>query len=118
MSSQQQTFLPLYWNPQQRIIQSLTQGFPTTLVTTSPHQYLNGLKVRLFLPSNQFVYASLKGIFTVTVVNSTTFTIDLDSRGYPNLVIKAHQLGQVIAVGEVAQNLDQALKTNGYNVFP
>lgn len=113
---------PIY-QPAMRLIANITQSNPAVITTTFAHQYITGLKVRVFLPH---VYGStvvngvryqgfgmeqinnLTGIVTTTD-DPTMFTITIDSTNFDPFVIPPDQdppnsqlqFAQVIPTGDI-----------------
>lgn len=95
---------PIY-QPALKLISSITQGYPTTITTTLPHQYTNGQIVRIFLPQTGGTTlvngVLLKGfgmsqinnlVGTITNTNvPTVFTINIDSSNFDPFVIPPNQ---------------------------
>jgi hypothetical protein len=112
-----------------RNILSITQD-ENALVTTTfdginpgNHQYLTGLIVRLNVP-NGFGMVQVNGLSgPITVVNSTQFTLPIDTTNFDAFVVPAFQPGAfgtpatVVPVGEVNDILTEATQ-NILNTIP
>lgn len=109
-----------------RNILSITQA-PQALITTTfdgttpgAHQYSTGLIVRVYVPYG-FGMTQLNEIdVPITVINTTQFTIPINTTGFDAFVIPPYQPGafgtpaQVVPVGEVNNILTMATQ----NVLP
>lgn len=106
------------FTPSANLIINITQGNPGTVTTFTPHGYSSGLVVRLIVPKNCGMTQLDQQLCSVTYVNPTSFTIDIDTSsfdafGYSSLVA----FSQVIPVGEPANTLLQA-EVNAKNIVP
>lgn len=63
-----------------RIIYDVLRTNPCTVVTTFDHQYLDGLIVRLKIPNGYGMPEINNFQGAITVIDATTFTMDIDSR--------------------------------------
>jgi hypothetical protein len=62
-----------------RVISSITNANPVVITTTTPHQYIDGLFVRIVLPTG-FGMQELNGREgEVTVLSDTTFSMKIDT---------------------------------------
>jgi hypothetical protein len=116
MTVQRYNFLPIYWIPQARNISTISSDRNAVVTTQVSNGYLNGLYIRLFLPSPISAWRTQKGIFQIEVLSDTTFSIALDTTGYGPLTLYPNQIAQVIPVGEFPTFLDSTLFTTGYLV--
>lgn len=118
-----------------RIITNITQGFPALVTTSFAHQYETGMSVRIIIPwNNTWITGGVRvtGMTqingqegTITVVNPTQFTIDIDTTNYnqfalpPDIVLPDGtptqlQYAQVVPIGELNDMLTSATQ----NVLP
>lgn len=109
-----------------RNVLSITQAFPCTVTTTfdgvnpGAHQYQTGLIVRLYVPNGfgMVQVNELEG--PIAVINSTQFTIPIDTTGFDAFVIPTYHPGafgtpaQVVPIGEINVLLTEATQ----NVLP
>lgn len=112
-----------------RNILSITQD-ENALVTTTfdgvnpgNHNYSTGLIARLYVPDG-FGMVQANGLQgTITKINDTQFTIDIDTTNFDAFVVPAYQPGafgtpaQVVPVGEINSILTQATQ-NVLNGIP
>lgn len=108
------------FTPANREIDSITQDNPATITTTLDHLYKDGLKVRIeiskFHGQDIFGMQQMDGLIgTITIVDSTNFTIDIDTTRFdpfsiPGMLPSAFTCPQVVPVAEVSETLDQAVK--------
>ncbi len=114
MSIQAQAF-PVF-QPAMRIITNITNGFPATVTTSFAHQYTTGLIIRLILPPGYGMQQANQLSSDITVIDTTTFTINIDTRLFQPFVPFSFQsqLPQAIPTGEVNSTVYLAYK----NVLP
>ena len=115
--SQNSIPIPLYYVPQTFAIQSIVSSGQLTIVTTvMPNNYQPGAYVRLFLPTNQFVWQQLEAnIYLITVIDSSSFSIVANTASFPSFTALTNQIPQVKNVGELATTLQSAIYNNGYS---
>lgn len=110
---------PIY-QPAMRLIAAITTENPAEVTTTFAHQYETGLVVRLDIPQACGMPQANGQTGAITVTADTTFLIDIDSTNYQPFVIPddpppyVNICAQVVPVGEVNEQLDQATR----NVLP
>jgi hypothetical protein len=110
------------FTPAMRIISSITNANPALVTTTFAHGYITGEIVRITLPrvpfnTVSFGMAQINGqTGTITVVDTTSFTIAIDTTLYDVFSNPGtySQQPQVVPVGEVNSLLTAATK----NVLP
>jgi len=113
------------YQPAMRIVTDITRSFPAIVTTTFDNQYLSGTIVRLYIP----LYFGMQQINqlsgTITVINPTQFSIDINSTDFDLFFVPAPLLGQlppgaqtqyaqVVPVGEISSMLEAAT----VNVLP
>lgn len=104
--------------PAMRIITSITQAKPAVVTTSFAHGYITGEIVRISVPYEHGMYTwgmeqidSKKG--TILVLNSTQFSIDIDSTLFDPFVTPAPPINQrsyVAPIGEVNSTLRAATR--------
>lgn len=111
---------PFLYAPGVSFIEALTLAATTTVVTTAPHNFVVGQQVGFHIPtswgttqlnenSNLIIPGSPAYGYVISVTNSTTFVVNINSTGYTafttNQTIAAVKAGlsfpQVVAVGDV-----------------
>lgn len=99
-----------------RIISSITQSNPATIVTTFHHDYDTGLIVRLNIPLEYGMQQANQKSGTITVVDTVTFTIDIDTTAFDPFVVPSpsYQCANVTPIGEINEILTEATQ----NVLP
>jgi len=114
MSIQAQTF-PVF-QPAMRIITNITNGFPAIVTTSFAHQYTTGLIVRLILPPGYGMSQANQLFSDITVIDATTFTINIDTRLFQPFepFSLQSQYPQSIPTGEINSTVYLAYK----NVLP
>jgi hypothetical protein len=117
---------PTFQRAMRNILSITPNGQTTTIVTTfdgqnpGVNQFGTGLIVRLFIPQG-WGMQQLNGFYgPITVIDTTSFSVAIDSTNFDPLVIPSYQPGflgtppQVIPVGEVNTTLTEATQ----NVLP
>ncbi len=114
MSIQAQLF-PVF-KPSMRIITNITNGNPATVTTSFAHGYSTGLIIRLILPSGYGMNQANQLFSDITVVDSTSFTIDIDTTLFQPFTtpIDQTQYAQSVPIGEINSTVYLATK----NVLP
>lgn len=116
---------PVYQRAMRNIL-TITNSDPMVITTTyngliaQDHNYLSGLIVRLYIPKGFGMEQAhqLQGI--ITVINATQFSLPVNSTTFDPFVVPPEQPGdfytpaQVVPVGEIASQLDQATQ----NILP
>lgn len=108
------------FQPAMRLISAITQAVNAQVTTTFDHNYRTGLIVRFYIPRPDGMTQLDGKVGTITVVDDTNFTVDIDTRAFDPFAIPgspgAHDFtcAQVIPIGEVNSTLDQATR----NVLP
>ena len=105
------------FQPAMRTIAGISQSGPMVITTDLPHFYLDGLTVRLIVPSvfGMWQANDLQG--EIVVIDATNFSMSFDSTGFSAFVIPAGNIrinAQVVPFAENAHILTQAEQ----NVLP
>jgi hypothetical protein len=119
VGSFKQVLYPFLYAPGEAVITSITTGTTTTVVTTTPPSYYVGQEVALRIPPvwgtyqlNSLPNAALPGSpiygYVISVTNSTTFVLNINSTGYtafntnqPVNEVPGQSFPQIVAVGDV-----------------
>lgn len=95
--------------PQERVISSITNGRQAIITTQAPHGFQTGFNVRIFFP---YVNKNVFGMYqiadqegTITVLSSTSFSIDIDTTNYDVFTQGTTELAQVIPISQYV-NID------------
>lgn len=114
MSIQAQQF-PVF-QPAMRIITGITNGYPCTITTSFDNSYVTGTIVRIDIPVGFGMQQLNQQTAPITVINSTQFTIPIDTTFYDTFVVPAgnKQYAQSIAMAENNDILTAAVQ----NVLP
>ncbi len=114
------------YQPAMRFILSITQTYPIVITTTfdgtaaGDNQYESGLIVQLLIPRGFGMVSLNKFMGPITVIDSSSFSMDVSALNLDPFVIPAIQPGnfgtvaQVVPVGEVALSVAQSTR----NVLP
>jgi hypothetical protein len=95
------------WYPKKRVIANISQAAAGVVTTLVDHTYTTGQRVRLKVPSTCGMIELNDRLVTVTNINASTFSIDVDTTGFtafnfPLPAISPYTPAQVIPVGETA----------------
>lgn len=91
------------FQPAMRIITAITQAIIPTVTTSFAHDYITGTIVRLYVPKSYGMFEINQMQSEITVTSPTTFTVNIDTRGYDPFVVPGsfkRQYAQVVAIGE------------------
>jgi hypothetical protein len=108
------------FQPAMRLIASITNANPAIVTTTFANQYETGLIVRLDLPPAVGMQQADGATGTITVIDDTSFSIDIDTTGFDVFSIPMspgpfdNTCAQVVPIGEVNEQLNQATR----NILP
>jgi|ERR1044072_58939 hypothetical protein len=108
------------FQPAMRLIASITKSNPAIVTTTFAHQYETGLIVRLDLPPAVGMQQANGSSGTITVIDDTSFSIDIDTTYFDTFEIPGspgpfdNTCAQVVPIGEVNESLEQATR----NILP
>lgn len=72
-----------------RVITAITNAYPALVTTSFAHQYITGMKVRLKIPFGYGMAQANQQTGFITIVNTTQFTLNLDTTSFDNFVIPA-----------------------------
>jgi hypothetical protein len=110
---------PFLYAPGVAFVEAITTGTTTTIVTTTPNNFVVGQEVAFRIPSlwgtvqlnslpNTLIPGSPIYGFVISVTNSTTFVVNINSTGYTAfntnqtiISVPGLQFPQVLAVGDV-----------------
>lgn len=104
------------FQPAMRIVNAITNGVTALIITSFDHDYKNGLIVSFRIPKRFGMPKMNNLVGTVTVVGTTTFTVDIDTSFFNAFMVPAgnKQSAQVIPIAEVSETLLSATE----NVLP
>lgn len=106
-----------YFVPNRQNISSISQSNPAVVTTTQDNGYHDGLFVRLNYPLSFGMNQLIGQVFQITILSSTTFSIDVDTRNFDAFTIaNTLQTAQVIPVGEIATTLVNAVINNNTDI--
>jgi hypothetical protein len=64
-----------------RVISSITNAYPAVVTTTTDHQYITGMIIRLNIPKGFGMQQANQKFGKIIVTGDTTFSIDIDTTG-------------------------------------
>jgi len=103
--------------PALRLITAITNATNAQVTTSFAHGYLSGLIVRILVPDLRFgMIQADKKVGTITVIDDTNFTIDIDSNNFDTFIIPSpeepgtNRFPEVIPIGEINSLLTQATR--------
>jgi hypothetical protein len=117
------------YQPAMRIITAITNAFPAQVTTSFPHQYVSGIIARLFVPIAFGMNQANELEGSITIIDDTNFTIDIDTRLFDPFVLppapvqignfyfttpENGQVATVVPLGEITSQLTGSL----VNVLP
>ena len=114
------------FTPSSSVILEIIQGNPTTVITFTPYNFVDGTIVRLSISPNCGMQQINQKTAVITVVDAVTFNIAIDSTLFDPFVIPedindpGHTFPQqqpcsfVIPIGEVNAQLNMAVQ----NILP
>lgn len=108
------------FQPAMRLISEITQAENAQVTTTFDHNYETGIIVRFYIPEPDGMNQLDSKTGTVTVINATTFTVDIDTRMFDAFSIPGSPnpneftCAQVVPIGEINSILTSATR----NVLP
>ncbi len=102
------TQFPTYL-PAMRIITAITQAIEAVVTTSFANDFVNGEIVRISVPyehgMNTWGMGQIDGLTgTITVLNTTQFSINIDSRDFDAFVVPGVPINQrayVVPIGEI-----------------
>lgn len=98
-------------------ISSITNANPGVVTTTLPHGYLAGIIVRLVIPPECGMQQLAGNQVLATIIDSTSFSIGIDTRDFDPFHASGNQSPTVIPMGEEAFTLENSVKNNN-NIPP
>lgn len=97
-----------------RLVSDITNADNAAVTTTFAHNYETGDIVRLLVPREYGMFEISQKVGTVTVVDDTSFTIDIDSNNFTPFTTPSNPspfvrtCAHVVPVGEVNSKLTSA----------
>jgi hypothetical protein len=105
--------------PKSRVIANITQAAAAVVTTLVDHSYQSGQKVRMIIPDGCGM-TELNGLIgVVTVLNASTFSINIDTTGFTAFVFRLPAAvpfthAQVVPVGDANYTLTGATVNNSF----
>ena len=106
---------PVILIPSNLVITSITQASPMVIgvaiqnTTTEANTYIVGMAVRLFVPQTYKMYQANNLVGTITAINGSNFTLNLDSSLFDAFVVPT---GNVEQPATIAPNGSRNLEYN------
>lgn len=94
------------YQPALRIISAITQDYPAVITTSFDHDYSTGDILRIYIPDD-FGMKGLDRLYgPITIIDSTNFKIDIDTRNFDAFSVPAGALqrAKVVPIGVVASS--------------
>lgn len=100
------------FQPIKRLILTLTKASPAVITTTFDHDYTSGIVLRLKIPEEYGMSQANDFLGEITVIESNTFTINLDTTGFDTFVAPDNPTTcpQTIPVGETGALLQASFR--------
>lgn len=109
-----QPFPPLTpsFQPAMRIISAITRANPASVTTTQNHLFVNGMTVRLDIPTGYGMQQANQLFGQILVTGNTTFTITLDTTLFDAFTVPAGatQSAQAVPFAEDSLQLKAAVQ--------
>lgn len=107
------------FQPAMRLISAITNAYPAVVTTTFDNQYITGTIVRLDIPAACGMRQANQLMGAISVINSTSFSIDIDTTWFDTFAIpvfsaNTDSAAQCVPVGSVNDTLLPATQ----NVLP
>lgn len=100
------------WFPVSQIITNITQANPGVVTTANPHNYVNGLYVRIDMQPKPSLFGMTQvnnQVYLITVQSPTTFSLNADTSNFDSFIaITSPQAPQAIPMAEIATQLTGA----------
>lgn len=100
------------WSPDSRIISDITRANPGVVTTSQPHDFNDGLYVRIDMSPRPglFGMTQVSGqVYLITVLSPTTFSLNTNTTNFDTFIpLTIPQAPQAIPIGEVATTLINA----------
>ena len=109
------------FKPSLRLVTGITNANPALVTTNIDHLYASGQIVRLYVPSDFGMYQVNQMFAPITVVNSTQFTIDLDTSlfdVFSNPGNNLRQTAMVVPIGEITSDISSPFVNTLPNATP
>lgn len=101
------------FQPAKRTISSITNSSPAVIVTAQEHNYLDSDIVRILIPTGFGMAQMNQKVGDVTVINNTTFSVNIDSSSFDTFSIPGNnQYAQVIPIGSRGPRFEKGAKKN------
>lgn len=106
------------FTPSSNTITAITQANPGVVTTATAHNYVTGSLVEIFMPLNVGMNQLNNAVVKITVVDSTSFSIGIDTTSFDAFSISSTaQVPQVIPIGNISPGLIQSTDNAG-NIIP
>ena len=109
------------FQPAMRIITAITNGLPAIVTTSFNHNYLTGLIVCLYIPEDYGMQQANQLFAPITVINQTTFSIDIDTTNFDAFIVPVpaliFTLAQAVPMAQISSELYQAVRDVVPNQF-
>lgn len=95
---------PMYI-PAMKAISNITNGFPAVVTTTTDHNYINGIIVRIVIQPGYGMQQLNMLMGAITIIDATNFNLFIDTTAFDPYVTPSTtpQTCQVVPVGDNSQ---------------
>lgn len=105
------------YQPAMRLVTAVTNASTAVVTTSFDHDYLVGLIVRVYVPSEWKMFQIDRLVGTIIAVpTDDTFTIDIDTTNFDTFVVPApepwyiNNYAMVVPVGSLSASINQATR--------
>lgn len=101
-----------FYLPKRSQISSITRALDAVITTTTDHDLISGEIVRIVVPQSYGMPQIDNQIGTITVINDTSFMIDIDTVEYDAFIVPSNvkQFAQVVPIAEINSTTRAAVR--------
>lgn len=92
------------FKPAMRLVKAITNANPALVTTNIAHLYTSGIIARLYIPDDFGMVQANQLFAPISVVNSTQFTIEIDTRSFDvfnNPGTNLQKTAMIVPIGEI-----------------
>lgn len=109
------------YKPAMRLVTGISNANPALVTTNIPHLYTSGIIARLYVPSDFGMYQADQLFAPITVINTTQFTIAIDTSTFDvfnNPGTNLQKTAMVVPIGEITADFDAPKNNTLPNATP